>query len=308
MAEQYIPCPIHTLVEEIQNGTVMVKPYSGTLADLEAMPHLAEPKPMDLAGIHRDGHLFATSHKFDFSAWPHETTVLSDVLYETGDEMLTSQIAGLPYPNVVFCHRRQMPEGVLDEALLVTEHRSDGPTLLFFRPYQRLVGVCPWYFCGFTTAFRYAPRGTEVRTDWIGDPLHGYDEEARAELVSKYGPDFAHQFVANHVCFFTSVLAALSSKGPEIRTLPAPEKLNKQRAKKGRPPIFEYRIVEIPAWAKAKAEGLGGTHASPRLHWRRGHVRHFRTGCTTLIRPCLVGVAENGFIHKDYAVAPTPAD
>jgi hypothetical protein len=34
----------------------------------------------------------------------------------------------------------------------------------------------------------------------------------------------------------------------------------------------------------------GGTHASPRLHWRRGHVRRLANGKITNVRPTLVGV------------------
>ena len=32
----------------------------------------------------------------------------------------------------------------------------------------------------------------------------------------------------------------------------------------------------------------GGAHASPRMHWRRGHVRKLESGKMTHVRPCLV--------------------
>lgn len=297
-------CAVHTLIEEIQNETVMVKPYAGNLRWLgDPQPPLHDPLREVIADVRRDAMSIANAHKFDFSSWPSETTALSNVLLETGQQMMDAQIATLPYPDVVFCHRIGHDKGAMEEVHLVQERRVGGETVLTVRAYQKLIGLAPWFFCGFTAFFRYKATGTEWETEWIADPVQALDPE----IVAR-NPGFAHGYVSAHVCFFISALAALSSRGPEIRTLPAPAKLNKQRAKKGKPPLFEYRIVEIPAWAKAKAEGLGGTHASPRLHWRRGHVRHLPAGSTTLVRPCLVGVAENGFIHKDYAVAPTPTD
>lgn len=53
---------------------------------------------------------------------------------------------------------------------------------------------------------------------------------------------------------------------------------------------------------------VGGTHASPRLHWRRGHIRHLRSGRKVPVRPTLVGLAERGFIDKDYAVSRHKAE
>jgi hypothetical protein len=43
----------------------------------------------------------------------------------------------------------------------------------------------------------------------------------------------------------------------------------------GKPPQFDWHTVKIEP-PKPKAEPQGGTHASPRLHDRRGHIR--RTG------------------------------
>lgn len=305
MSGDHTPCAVHALVEEIENGTVMVKPYEGNLGWLEG----TKPPPVDriywhLADVRRDGPAIARAHKFDFSNWRHEKVYLSDVLYETGRDMVNSQIAALPYPEVVFCQRVETEhEGALEELLLIREQRGKGPAGFSIRTYNRCVGVDHWFFCGYTAWFRYADTATEFETDWIADPI----KSLPADFLAQY-PNFAAQYVGHHTAFFLSALAALSSKGPEIRVRPAPEKLNKQRAKKGKPPLFEYRIVEIPAWAKAKAEGLGGTHASPRLHWRRGHERRLGEDRKTFVHACLVGVAENGFIHKDYAVAPATPD
>jgi hypothetical protein len=62
-----------------------------------------------------------------------------------------------------------------------------------------------------------------------------------------------------------------------------------------------YYVVELSPSAK---EAIGaGTHASPRLHWRRGHIRHLASGKKTWVRASLVGAAEGGVIVHDYRVA-----
>jgi hypothetical protein len=49
-----------------------------------------------------------------------------------------------------------------------------------------------------------------------------------------------------------------------------------------------------------QGDSLGGTHASPRLHLRRGHIRHCYTGQYVWVRPTTVGNKRLGIIFKDY--------
>lgn len=42
------------------------------------------------------------------------------------------------------------------------------------------------------------------------------------------------------------------------------------------------------------------SHASPRLHWRRGHIRRLAPERVTWVRPTLVGKSENGVVVADY--------
>lgn len=55
--------------------------------------------------------------------------------------------------------------------------------------------------------------------------------------------------------------------------------------------------------SQAKAHPTGGTHASPRLHDRRGHLRRLRGGKNVWVRPCKVGDASLGAVFHDYEVA-----
>lgn len=108
------------------------------------------------------------------------------------------------------------------------------------------------------------------------------------------------------ITMFALLVGALGCRGASI-TAPkvAPRWLNAERAKKGKPPIISYHTLAIDL-AQARLPGIrsvGGSHASPRLHWRRGHIRNLANGKVSIVSPCLVGSPERGIVHKDYALA-----
>ena len=54
--------------------------------------------------------------------------------------------------------------------------------------------------------------------------------------------------------------------------------------------------------ARASQSQLGGTHASPRWHIRRGHWRRLADGRRIFIRECQIGDPARGGVVKDYIV------
>lgn len=80
------------------------------------------------------------------------------------------------------------------------------------------------------------------------------------------------------------------------------EKLQKARAKRGKKPLFSYWTLELEMDRTESASVLGGTHASPRVHLRRGHARKLASGKYTWVQSCVVGNKDLGMIHKDYAL------
>lgn len=52
--------------------------------------------------------------------------------------------------------------------------------------------------------------------------------------------------------------------------------------------------------AQTDRESMGGTHASPRLHLRRGHARQYAEGKYCWVQPHVVGNKKLGMVHKDY--------
>lgn len=80
---------------------------------------------------------------------------------------------------------------------------------------------------------------------------------------------------------------------------------NPQRVKKGKKPLFEWHTVVIESKASSSSIGLGNTHASPKPHDRRGHLRRYKSGKVVFIRSCTINrhkIKTEGFIHHDYKV------
>ena len=67
-------------------------------------------------------------------------------------------------------------------------------------------------------------------------------------------------------------------------------------------PSYDWHTITIGP-KQSKADPQGGTHASPRLHDRRGHLRRLRSGKNTWVRPCKVGNAALGAVFHDYEIA-----
>ncbi len=98
-------------------------------------------------------------------------------------------------------------------------------------------------------------------------------------------------------------LLKICQQGVAYRATPQRTFLNQKRIAKGKPPLsFDWHTVEIKPPA-AKNDTQGGTHASPRLHDRRGHWRSLRSGKRVWVRDCKVGDASKGVVFKDYKVA-----
>ena len=89
--------------------------------------------------------------------------------------------------------------------------------------------------------------------------------------------------------------------------------LNAHRIKKGKVPLFSHHVVTIDPKRIVYEHGDGTDangikRASPRLHWRRGHVRTLSSGKKVGVPPCIIGAKAGGdgpVIDKTYRVSPT---
>lgn len=98
-----------------------------------------------------------------------------------------------------------------------------------------------------------------------------------------------------------AICIALDAEAATKNLVKASFSLNKKREKEGKTPLYDYHVVSLNGAHRTNRKNIGGTgtHRSPRLHFRRGHWRHF-TEYKTWIRWMLVGNPDLGYIEKEY--------
>lgn len=114
---------------------------------------------------------------------------------------------------------------------------------------------------------------------------------------AKLNPEQRDVFSALLKTFINSVNCGISSV-----FLSRNESKNRRRVAKGKKPLqYEWKTVLIEP-KTAIHTSLGGTHASPRRHERRGHWRNLKSGKRVWVRNCWAGNAALGSVFKDYVV------
>jgi hypothetical protein len=98
-----------------------------------------------------------------------------------------------------------------------------------------------------------------------------------------------------------AICIALDAQVATAEVIRAPVNLNEKRAKAGKSPLSDYRVVDLARRHRIAnpAAGTAGTGTRKRLHFRRGHWRHYET-TKTWVKWCLVGNPDLGFINKHY--------
>lgn len=81
-----------------------------------------------------------------------------------------------------------------------------------------------------------------------------------------------------------------------------PKIINEARKRKNKVPFFSFRTIHVTGEREEGERKTKGGHASPRLHFRRGHIRKLANGSKVWVRHCLVGDKSKGFAAHDYSV------
>ena len=99
-----------------------------------------------------------------------------------------------------------------------------------------------------------------------------------------------------------SCLLLLATDGVEVRTIEAPDKLNKHRLKAGKFAIPSHYAVRTEGYVTALTNRRSrrhgaeqGHHASPVPHLRRGHVRHLHEmhgGGTIFVKDAVINLKD----------------
>lgn len=97
----------------------------------------------------------------------------------------------------------------------------------------------------------------------------------------------------NSACDPVAVLnIVLNTKNVRLDRIEIDPKLNRARERQHKPPLKSYTIVHTNEYISAMREGVrmavAGTHASPRPHLRRGHIRHLAAGKEVWIHDTIV--------------------
>jgi len=109
--------------------------------------------------------------------------------------------------------------------------------------------------------------------------------------------------IRNQMELISRFLTAINCVNIEIVEEKPDKKIQKKRKKRGKVPLFSRWTLHIKINKSInKQNNYGRSHASPRIHLRRGHARRLRSGVYCWVSACIVGNKENGIIHKDYKV------
>jgi hypothetical protein len=141
------------------------------------------------------------------------------------------------------------------------------------------------------TGYEKHPSFTYTRTD-KGLELHTLKGDAPPDA------EVARGLIATVGAWLQALQPGQSAYKPE----PRKSLINAKRKAKGLGPVlFDWHTVTVQP-AKPKGDSKGGTHASPRLHDRRGHWRKYPSGKVGWVKNCKVGDASRGVVFKDYEV------
>lgn len=131
--------------------------------------------------------------------------------------------------------------------------------------------------------------------------MYSDGKEQRGEIADSIG-EFRAAWMADIFSLVRTFVTAMGCNNVRKVEGRPPEKVQKKRQKNGKKPLFSFWTLELKQ-ERVEGDPQGGTHASPRLHLRRGHPREFAPGKYTWVQPCVVGNKKLGMVHKDYALA-----
>lgn len=129
------------------------------------------------------------------------------------------------------------------------------------------------------------------------------DDRKLLSILARHPDRIAELGYAAHVNLARYLTLMLNSRTTEKRSQPRGER----PAAGNRHALPEHTVVTIVPERYRHAEPKGGHHASPRLHWRRSHLRQFRAPSgevyhRVVIPRCLVGLEALGKLEHTYRV------
>lgn len=280
MDKAQLTAPIRLMVETLQ--------WAGSPEDKDAAKSVAQSEVMIF-----DTDTFADG--------------LFTASYSYGEDLLRMGLLRLPFDRCVFCIEMvdDEPGAPIWYSILVANQLEDG---IRFRCYESQIGN------GVSSARGtcWVPNGLDFRPDhreaeanaslFLEDqqPAQYRTPPRSGEFSDKELFGFHYILPVVELC---GILGLLAAQGVRSTHQKGPSFINRQRAAKGKLPIYSFWWVDVdPTVLRMPGIKNGGSHATPRLHLRRGHIRRLASGALVNVRPCLVGSPELGVVEKSYRV------
>lgn len=131
--------------------------------------------------------------------------------------------------------------------------------------------------------------------------VDGFAREAGYTEIQPYLEELYRESLSHYILGYLHLCAAIWTHEVSFEDVEPNKAKNQFRRARGKAPLFTYKVLTIGK-KKRKSRHLGGTHASPRSHLRRGHYRTSKSGKRYWVQPCMVKGETPGFVHKDYRV------
>lgn len=119
------------------------------------------------------------------------------------------------------------------------------------------------------------------------------------------GADYVPEMVAysdtrDELSAAVQALASLNCANVRTRLIAPSAALARKRQASGKLPLHSYHVLDLSEDENRVRIDGGGTHASPRRHLRRGHIRWLSQERSVFVRSCTVGNPVRGQVMKDY--------
>lgn len=253
------------------------------------------------------------------------------VALKAGDSL---NLCRLPYPAVLFEYRMDGKYGMFDGQTKSSQRMCLALQSAYF--HDLLKGVPTDHLLSEDSIVFITFAYVDMMKTWMVQPIaliasttsvlseHNWIPLERVILlpnhlddVLRYGTQTKEEFLdalvldaGDEIKCAINALACLNAKNVRAIDVPPEEKLNRKRIRNGKPPFFEYKVLDIFLGENVRKTVSGGGQRSKaalleilrtgtRLHAVRGHFKKRKTGLfwwSHFVR----GVPKNGMVAKDY--------
>jgi|APLak6261701877_1056259.scaffolds.fasta_scaffold00037_24 hypothetical protein len=111
-----------------------------------------------------------------------------------------------------------------------------------------------------------------------------------------------HNDTVDEVIALVEFCAIMNCSNVDTQVFKASDKLNKKRLISGKFQFYDYHVLMLnPLADKTEAKATGNSsHASPRMHLRRGHIRRLANSKVIWVNATVVGTKKFGVVDKSY--------